>query len=66
MASRMVDAQFGDDVECGGTEHLILLVAQGLRRRNYDRVAGVYADRVDVLHVTDGETDIYTMLLIMH
>ena len=33
----------------------ILLVAQGLRRRNYDRVAGVYADRVNVLHVTDGD-----------
>ena len=50
-----LDAQLGDDVECRGTEHLIFLVAQGLRRCNYDRVAGVYADRVNVLHVTDGD-----------
>ena len=50
-----LDAQLGDDVECGGAEHLILLVAQSLRRRNNDRVAGVDADRVNVLHVTDGD-----------
>ena len=50
-----LDAQLGDDVERGGAEHLILLVAQGLRRRNNDRVAGVDADRVNVLHVTDGD-----------
>ena len=50
-----LDAQLGDDVERGGTEHLVLLVAQGLARRNYDRVAGMYADRVNVLHVADGD-----------
>ena len=40
------DAELGDDVERGAAEHLILLVAEGLRGRNHNRVARVHADRI--------------------
>ena len=49
------DLQLGNDLQCGGTEHLILLIAQGLGRSHNDTVAGVHADGVDVLHVADGD-----------
>ena len=47
------DAELGDDVERGTAEHLILLVAEGLRGRNHDRVTRVHADRIQILHVAD-------------
>ena len=47
------DLQLADDVQCRRTEHLILLVAQRLGRCHYDTVSGVYADRIDVLHIAD-------------
>ena len=50
-----LDAQLGDDLERRGAEHLIFVVAQRLRRRNDDRIAGVNADRIDVLHIADGD-----------
>src|SRR5699024_5305047 len=45
-----LDLQGGDDVQGGGTEHLILLVGQGLGGGHHDGVAGVHAHGVDVLH----------------
>ena len=48
-----LDAKLGDDIERRGAQHLVFLVAQRLARRNNNRVAGVYANRVDVFHVTD-------------
>ena len=50
-----LDAEFGDDLERRGAQHLVFLVAERLAGRDNDRVAGVYADRVDVLHVADGD-----------
>ena len=47
--------QGADDVQGGGTEHLILLVGQGLAGRHHDGVAGMDAHRVDVLHAADGD-----------
>ena len=50
-----LDAQLGDDVERRGAQHLVFLVGQGLAGCDNDRVTGVYANRVNVLHVTDGD-----------
>ena len=49
------DTELRDDVECGGTEHLILLIRQGLGRSHDDGVTGVDANRVEVLHITYGD-----------
>ena len=40
------NAELGDDVERGAAEHLVLLVAEGLRGRNHNRIARVHADRI--------------------
>ena len=45
------DAQMPDDVNGRGAEHVVLFVAEGLRRGDDDGVAGVHAERVEVLHV---------------
>ena len=50
-----LDAQRGDDVQRRAAQHLVLRVAQRLARRDDDGVAGVHADRVEVLHVADGD-----------
>ena len=47
------DFQLIDDVQRGGAQHLVLLVAQCLGRCHHDAVPGVHAHRVDVLHVAD-------------
>ena len=49
------DVQLADDIQGGCTQHLVLLVAQGLGRSYNDAVAGVYAYRVDIFHVTYGD-----------
>ena len=49
------DADGADDVERGGTEHLVLLVRQRQRRGDDNTVAGMDADRVHVLHGADGD-----------
>ena len=49
------DVQLADDVQGGGTQHLIFFIAKGLGRCYDDTVSGVHADRVDVFHVADGD-----------
>ena len=49
------DAQVPDNVDGESAEELVLLVVQGLSRRDDDRLAGVNAHRVEVLHVADGD-----------
>ena len=49
------NAQLGDDLQCGGTQHLVLIITQGLARCHNNRVAGVHANRVNVFHVADGD-----------
>ncbi len=48
-------AQFPHDVDGSGTQHLHFPVGQGLAGCHYDGVAGVYAHRVDIFHVADGD-----------
>ena len=48
-----LNAQLGDNLERGGTQHLVLMVTQRLARCDNDGVAGVYADRINVFHVTN-------------
>ena len=55
------DTELGDDVECGSTQHLILFISQGLGRCYDNTVSGVNADRVDVLHVADGDAVSYAV-----
>ena len=50
-----LDAQLGDDVQRSGAQHLILVVGQSLGGGHDHRVAGVDADGVEVLHVTDSD-----------
>ena len=49
------DAQLGDNVQRRSTQHLVLLVTQGLGWSHYDTVSGVNADRVNVFHITYGD-----------
>ena len=49
------DLQLTDDVQRGSTQHLILLVPQSLGGSHHDTVTGVYAHRVDIFHVADGD-----------
>ena len=49
------DLQGADHLEGAVAQELVLLVRQGLARGDDDRVAGVDADRVDVLHRADGD-----------
>jgi hypothetical protein len=43
------DAEMTDDVHCGCAEHVIVLVRERLRWSYDDRVAGMDAERVEVL-----------------
>ena len=47
------DPEFIYDIQGRRAEHLILFVCERLGRCDDYRIAGVYADRVDVLHVAD-------------
>ena len=46
------NVQLADDVQGGGTEHLVLLVPQRLGGRHDDTVSCVHAYRVDIFHIT--------------
>src|SRR5699024_9340187 len=50
-----LDLQSRDDIQSGGTQHLELLIGQGLGGSHHDGVAGVHANGVDVLHGTHGD-----------
>src|SRR5690606_13713510 len=50
------DIQGPNDAQAGRAQQLIFAVGQRLARRNDDAVAGMYADRVEVLHVTHDDT----------
>ena len=50
-----LDAELGDDLERGGTKHLIVFIGEGESGRDDDGVARVHADGVEVLHRADGE-----------
>ena len=47
--------QRADDVDARCAQHLIFEIGKRLRGRDDDRVAGVHADRIDVLHVADDD-----------
>src|SRR5262245_22711581 len=48
-----LDADFADNLDRGVAHRLVLAVGQRLRRGDGDRVAGVYAHRVEILDRTD-------------
>jgi hypothetical protein len=50
------DTQVTDDLDGSSTEHVVLLVRQGLTRGNDDTVTGVNSERVEVLHVANSDT----------
>ena len=50
-----LNAQLGDNVQRSGTQHLVLVIGQGLGGCHDHGVTGVDADRVKVLHVADGD-----------
>ena len=50
-----LDLQFADDLQRRVAQHLELLVGERLARGNDDRVAGVDAHRVDILHAADAD-----------
>ncbi len=52
-----------DDPYCQFAQLVIVGIAQCLRRSNDDRLAGVYAQRVEVLHVADGDA---VVVLVAH
>lgn len=49
------DAEMADDFDGGGSEHVVLLVAEGLAGGDDNGVTGVDAEGVKVLHVADGD-----------
>ena len=48
------DAEGGDDIQRRTAQHLVLPVRQRQSRCHHDGIAGVNADRVEVLHAADG------------
>ena len=50
-----LNAQLGDDIQRGGTQHLVFLIGQSLAGCHNDGVTGMHADRVQVFHVTYGD-----------
>ena len=55
VAAAGVDADGADDVDADVAQLLVLAVGERQRRRDGDRVAGVHADRVDVLDRADDD-----------
>ena len=45
-----------NDLDSGSAEHVVLFIAESLRRRDDDTVTSVNAERVEVFHVADGDT----------
>jgi len=50
------DAQVADNLDGSGTEHMVLLIRQSLTRSNDDTVTSVDTERVEVLHIANGDT----------
>ena len=48
------DTQVTNDLDSGSAEHVVLLITEGLRRRDDDTVTSVDAEGIEVLHVADG------------
>ena len=48
-------AQLTDDIDGSLTQHLHFLIIQSLSRSNYDRVAGVHANGVQIFHGANGD-----------
>src|SRR5262249_43123279 len=53
-----LDTERADDLQARRPEHLVLLIRERLRRRYDDGVPRVDAHRIQVLHVTDGDTGV--------
>mmetsp|Transcript_25250 Transcript_25250/g.75010 ORF Transcript_25250/g.75010 Transcript_25250/m.75010 type:complete len:998 (+) Transcript_25250:65-3058(+) len=49
------DAEVAHDLDRRRAEHVVLVVGERLRGRYHDRLARVHAERVEVLHVADGD-----------
>ena len=49
------DAELGDDLERGGTKHLIVFIGEGESGCDDDGIDRVHADGVEVFHRADGE-----------
>ena len=45
-----------DDIHGSRAEHVVVLVGQGLRRSDDDRVPSMYAKGVEVFHIADCDT----------
>jgi hypothetical protein len=50
------NTKMSDNLDGSASKHVILLVAQGLTRRNYNGVTSVDAKRIEVLHVAHSDT----------
>ena len=50
------DSKLCNNVQCGSTKHLVFFVTQCLGWGNYDRITGMYTNRVNVFHVADCDT----------
>ena len=48
------DVQLADDIQRRASQHLVLLIPQRLRRRRHDAVTGMYAHRIQIFHITNG------------
>ena len=57
------DAHMAHDAYGGLPQHVVLVVAQRLRRGHDDALPGVYAEGVEVLHVADGDA---VVVLVAH
>ena len=44
--------QFTNDIQCGGTKHLILFISQRLRWSYYDTVSCMDTHRINIFHIT--------------
>ena len=45
------DTDMSDDLDSGRSEHMVFVIRESLRRRDNDRVTGMCAQRVKVLHI---------------
>ena len=48
--------QLTDNVQGGGAQHLVLFVAECLGRRHHNTVTCMHAHRINVFHITNGDT----------
>ena len=50
------NTQFCDNIQSRSTQHLVFFITQSLRRCHNDTVTGMYTYRVDIFHITYGNT----------